>query len=224
MNIILFGPPGAGKGTQCKYIAEKYGLFKLSTGDMIRQEIQDQTEFGLLVKPIVEAGKFPNSDLVNKMVEQTVLREGNRGIVFDGYPRTLGQGQFLESLYEKTNSKIDCILLLEVDEEKLIQRLLNRYTCADCGSIYSTTFNKPKVDGVCDKCAGTNFVHRADDTEEVIRTRFDTFRRETADIIQYYDHKGYVTRIDGNQAIEAVTKQIDQVIEKKQAELDSLAC
>jgi adenylate kinase len=219
LNIILFGPPGAGKGTQCAHIAEKYGLFKLSTGDMIRQEIKDQTEIGVKVKAIVESGAFPSSDLVNEMVAVTVKRlHGSKGIVFDGYPRTLGQGRFLDSLMQELDSKIDSIIMLDVDEDHIIPRILSRYTCAQCGAIYSDT-QKPTKAGVCDKCGSANFVHRADDTEEVLRTRFETYRRETEEIIQYYDQQGLVTHIDGNQSIEAVTKTIDRIIDEKQAEL-----
>ncbi len=224
MNIILFGPPGAGKGTQCIHIAEKYGLFKLSTGDMIRQEIKEQTEIGKRVQEIVESGQFPDSVLVNQMVAACVKRlKGSKGVVFDGYPRTLDQGLFLDELFEKIQFKIDCIIMLDVDEEQLIPRILSRFTCATCGAIYSEA-NQPKTKGVCDKCGGTEFVQRADDTEEVIRTRFDTYRRETEGIIQYYDQQGRVTHVDGNQSIEKVTAAIDRIIEEKQAELLREVC
>jgi adenylate kinase len=219
LNLILFGPPGAGKGTQCAHIAEKYGLYKLSTGDMIRSEIKDQTEIGKKVKSIVEAGKFPDSDLINEMVASTVLSlKNHKGVVFDGYPRTLSQGQFLDSFLKENGTKIDCIIMLDVDEEHLISRILTRLTCVNCGAGYSSS-NMPKVEGVCDKCGGTEFSQRADDSEDVIRTRFDTYRRETEDIIQYYDQRGDVTHIDGNQSIKAVTGLVDQVIDEKQANL-----
>jgi adenylate kinase len=225
LNIILFGPPGAGKGTQCSHIAEKYGLYKLSTGDMIRQEIKDQTDLGKLVQPIVESGKFPDSDLVNQMVVATLTKlKGSKGIVFDGYPRTLGQGQFLDDIFKNLKMKIDCIIRLDVDEDHLVARILARFTCATCGTIYSSTSNMPLIKGVCDKCAGTEFIYRADDTEEVIRTRFDTYRRETEDIIQYYDQQGKVINIDGNQSIERVTQLIDRVIDDKQAGLIQGVC
>lgn len=222
MNIIIFGAPGAGKGTQCKHIVSKYGMFQLSTGDVIRREIAERTDLGLIIQPIVEAGKLPDSAIVNKLVEQTVHRELHKGIVFDGYPRTLDQGLFLSELLKGHESKIDCIILLEVDENLLIERLLKRFSCVDCGEIYSASFNAPKVDGVCDKCGGSNFVHRADDNEEVIRTRFESFRRDTKDIIQYYDEKASVIRIDGNQPIAVVTEAIDQIIEKRLTDLKSL--
>lgn len=224
MNIILFGPPGAGKGTQCLHIAEKYGLYKLSTGDMIRQEIKDQTEIGKQVQTIVESGKFPDSAMVNQMVETTVQRlKDSKGIVFDGYPRTLDQGKFLDELFMRMNSRIDCIIMLDVDEAQIIPRILSRYTCSNCGAIYSDA-QQPRVQGVCDKCGGKEFLHRADDTEEVLHTRFETYRRETEEIIKYYDGQGRVTHIDGNQTIEQVTKAIDQIIDEKQAELMREVC
>lgn len=224
MNIILFGPPGAGKGTQCLHIAEKYGFYKLSTGDMIRQEIKDQTEIGKRVQAIVESGQFPDSSLVNEMVEATVRRlKGKQGIVFDGYPRTLDQGQFLDNLCEEIHTKIDLIIMLDVDQDQLIPRILSRVTCADCGAIYSDG-QPPKVSGVCDKCGGTQLVHRADDNEQVIRTRFETYHRETEGIIQYYDQQGRVIHIDGNQSIEEVTRAVDQIIDEKQAQLLREVC
>ncbi len=225
MNIILFGPPGAGKGTQCTHIAEKYGLYKLSTGDMIRQEIKDRTLIGKKVQEIVESGKFPDSEIINQMVASTILKlKGSKGIVFDGYPRTLDQGQFLDGFLNENGMKIDSIIMLNVDEEHLISRILNRFTCAKCGVIYSSSSHMPIIEGVCDKCGSTEFIQRADDTEEVIRTRFDTYKRETEDIIQYYDGQGCVVRIDGNQSIETVTSLIDRVIDDKQAELLREVC
>lgn len=219
MNIILFGPPGAGKGTQCAHIAQRFGLYKLSTGDLIRQEIKDQTEIGMRVQAIVESGAFPDSSLVNEMVESIVRRlSGKQGIVFDGYPRTLEQGEFLDKLLERLNSKIDCIIMLDVEEDQLIPRILSRVTCSNCGAIYSDGA-PPKISGVCDSCGGTDLVHRADDTESVIRTRFETYHRETQGIIQYYDQQGRVVHIDGNQPIETVTRVIDQIIEDKQADI-----
>lgn len=225
MNLILFGPPGAGKGTQCIHIAEKYGLYKLSTGDMIRQEIKDKTSLGLQIQPIVESGKFPDSDLVNQMVASTILRlKETNGIVFDGYPRTLAQGQFLDDYLKGLGKKIDCIILLDVTEDHLVSRILGRFTCATCGAIYSSSCSMPSVEGVCDTCGGVEFVHRADDTEEVIRTRFDIYKRETEDIIQYYDQRGSVIRIDGNKSIDEVTKLIDRVIDDKKSELLKEVC
>jgi adenylate kinase len=224
LNLILFGPPGAGKGTQCEHISEKYGLYKLSTGDMIRQEIKDQTAIGRQVQAIVESGKFPDSDLVNKMVESTVKRlKGSKGIVFDGYPRTLDQGEFLDGLFGELHAKIDCIIMLDVDEDHLVPRILSRFTCATCGAIYSDA-RMPLKEGICDKCGDSEFVHRADDTEDIIRTRFDTYRRETEEIIQYYDQQGRVIHIDGNQSIETVTEAIDRIIDNKQAELMREVC
>jgi adenylate kinase len=223
LKLILFGPPGAGKGTQCKEIVKKFDFFQLATGDMIRAEIAAGSEIGKKVQQIVEAGKFPSSDLVNEMVVKTIVDHwSDKGIVFDGYPRTFGQGEFLDRFLAKRGSQIDCAIMLEVNEKDLIDRIEKRYSCLDCGQMYAQGVSDPKVDGVCDKCGSKQFGKRADDNADVMRTRLKTYHAETEEIINYYDNKGLLIRINGTDSIENVRLQIEKIVEAKQTELNEV--
>lgn len=220
MNLILFGPPGAGKGTQCSQLVKKFDFYQLSTGDMIRSEIAQGSDLGNAVKEIVESGKFPNSDLINEMVEATATRKiGGKGIVFDGYPRTLEQGQFLDELLARLDTKVHCAIMLSVDEDDLLERIENRYSCLDCGQLYAHGVNDPKEHGVCDRCGSINFGKRADDNAEIMRTRLQTYKNQTQDIINFYEDKGLLIRVNGNDSIENVSREIEKIVEAKQTEL-----
>lgn len=220
MNVIIFGPPGAGKGTQCKKLVEHYGFYHLSTGDMIRKEISDKTEMGFEVQAIVEAGKFPSSDLINKMVASTILKlKGEKGILFDGYPRTSEQRKFLEKFMLDHEMQIDLALMLDIDEEKLISRIEGRYECVKCGAVYSKGL-QPKKQGVCDVCGEDEFKRRADDSAEILKTRLKTYHQETEEIVKYYDQQSFLTHINGDQPIEAVQADIEAVIDEKLIKTD----
>lgn len=221
----MFGPPGAGKGTQCSHIADKYGLYKLSTGDMIRQEIKNQTEIGKKIQAIVESGELPDSNMVNEMVANIIdQHKKGKGFVFDGYPRTLAQGQFLDAYLQKLDMGIDRAVMLDVDEDNLLNRILGRYSCAACGEVYSERGRKPHMEGVCDKCGSRDFIRRADDTEDVMRTRLHAYRRDTEDIISYYDQQGRLIRVEGNQSVADVTEAIDKILDEKKAEFRREVC
>lgn len=213
MNIAFFGPPGSGKGTQAKQLVERHGFMQISTGDLVRAEIQKGSPIGKKIQDIVEQGKFPSSDIINEMVT-SVLKENmdGPGFLFDGYPRNLEQGQFLEGLLAELNSPIDLAIFLDVPDQILIDRVTTRYSCDGCGAIYNAIV-PTKQEGICDKCGGTQFTQRADDTAEVMQTRLATYREQTAAIVDHFDTQGRLHRIDGNREVDVITNEINSMIE-----------
>lgn len=214
-TVILLGAPGSGKGTQAKSIAEQYGLFHLSTGDMLREEIASNSEIGAQVKKIIDMGKFPSDDLILNIVHKKLseLKQDTRGIVFDGFPRTLAQAVELEKIFERGDLPAPLVFLVDVSAEDIIARIMGRYTCSTCGMVYHDQHVKPRVSGVCDSCGSSNFVRRSDDTEEVIRQRLDVYDQQTKPLIDFYASKGVLNRLDGSKPVGEVTSAIFKVIE-----------
>ena len=213
MNIILLGPPGAGKGTQAKRLVERHGMRQLSTGDMLRAAVKAGTPTGLKVKAIMEAGELVSDEVVSALIsdELEVLGPGI-GVIFDGYPRTAEQAHALDGILAGHNRKLDHVIELDVDEEALVARITGRFTCAKCGKGYHDTFELPKTEGVCDKCGGTEFKRRPDDNEETVRTRLAEYRAKTAPILPIYEERGIVTRVDGMGDIDAVTAAVEAIL------------
>lgn len=213
MNIILLGPPGAGKGTQSALLVEHHGMRQLSTGDMLRAAVKAQTPVGLQAKAVMERGEFVSDDIVTALIddELTAMGEGV-GAIFDGYPRTAAQAGQLDAILEKHGRRLDHVIELAVDEDELVERITGRFTCAKCGEGYHDEFKLPDSVGVCDKCGGTEFKRRPDDTEETVRTRMAEYRGKTAPILPLYDARGIVTRVDGMAPIGEVTTAIEKVL------------
>ena len=213
MNIILLGPPGAGKGTQSARLVENHGMKQLSTGDMLRAAVKAETPTGLKVKSIMENGDLVSDEIVSALIsdELAALGEGV-GAIFDGYPRTEAQAHALDGILEQHGRKLDHVIELAVDVDALVERITGRYSCANCGALYHDTANPPAQDGVCDSCGSTEFKRRADDNEETVRNRMALYRDETAPILPGYEARGIVTRVDGMAGIDAVSTKIAEII------------
>jgi adenylate kinase len=214
MNIILLGPPGSGKGTQAKRIAQNHAVTQLATGDMLRAATLSGSELGLRVKSIMDSGQLVPDDIIIDMIadriEQTDCRSG---FVLDGFPRTLAQAQALDQMLARRNHRLDHVIEFEVDEAALVDRLAGRFTCQQCGASYHERDNRPKVDGVCDACGGCEFICRADDRPETVRARLDVYHRQTAPILPYYQERGILRPIDGMAEIDLVTREIEKILE-----------
>lgn len=215
MILVFLGPPGAGKGTQCKILADKYKLKHLSSGDILRRERQEETELGQKAQEYMDSGQLVPDDLIVAMMSKEITGVGgdsSAGVILDGFPRTINQAQELDKALEAAGKKVDGILNLEVDDEKLENRITGRRSCSACGSAYHIMFNKPKKDGVCDQ-EGAALVQRSDDTAEVVRNRIRAYHEQTAPLISYYQEKGNSHSIDGNRAIDDVTEAMGKAID-----------
>jgi adenylate kinase len=213
MNILLLGPPGAGKGTQAKRIEEKYGAIQLSTGDMLRAAVKAGSPVGLKAKPIMEAGKLvPDEILIDMIAERIAQPDCARGFILDGFPRTAPQAKALDALLARLGQRLDRVVLMKVDEAALLERITGRFTCAKCGAGYHDKYKLPKQKGVCDVCGAKEFIRRADDTEAAMKTRLAAYHAQTAPILPYYRAKGALSEVDGMAAIDEVTRQIDAVL------------
>jgi adenylate kinase len=213
MNIILLGPPGAGKGTQSARLVENHGMKQLSTGDMLRAAVKAETPTGLKVKSIMEAGDLVSDDIVSDLISDELSTMGDDvGAIFDGYPRTEAQAQALDGILEKHGRQLDHVIELAVDVDALVERITGRYSCANCGTLYHDTANPPAKEGVCDTCGSTEFKRRPDDNEQTVRNRMGLYRDETAPILPGYEARGIVTRIDGMASIDQVTARINSIV------------
>lgn len=213
MNIILLGPPGAGKGTQASRLVAERGMVQLSTGDMLRAAVKAGSPVGLQAKEVMDAGGLVSDAIVSGIIgERLDQADTARGAIFDGYPRTQAQAEALDLLLAERGRKLDHVIELEVDEDALVARIVGRFTCANCGEGYHEVFKRPKTADTCDVCGAHEFKRRPDDNEETVRTRMAEYRAKTAPILPYYEAKGLVSRVDGMAEIDAVGQAIDAVL------------
>jgi adenylate kinase len=213
MNLILLGPPGAGKGTQAKQIAAAHGLKQLSTGDMLRAAVAAGTKMGQRAKAIMDRGELvPDAVVIAIISERIDQPDCKRGIILDGFPRTLTQADALEALLKEKNKALDAVIELRVDDNELTERIAGRFTCANCGEGYHDRFKRPRVPGRCDVCQGREFVRRPDDTADTVTRRLMVYYRETAPLVGYYYCKGNLKRVDGMAPIPEVAAEIDAVL------------
>jgi adenylate kinase len=216
LNIILLGPPGAGKGTQAQKLAEQRDMIQLSTGDMLRAAVAAKTPIGLLAKAVMDAGGLVSDEIVNNILSERLDQDDvRRGFILDGYPRTVAQAEALERLLADKGMSLDHVIEMAVDEEALVDRITGRFSCASCGTGYHDRYKKPKVEGVCDVCGSTAFRRRPDDNEATVRNRLAEYRAKTAPILPFYEAKNIVSRIDGMAPIEQVEKAIAAILDRR---------
>ena len=217
MDIILLGPPGAGKGTQAQRLVANRGMVQLSTGDMLREARAVGTPVGLKVREVMDRGELVSDAIVSALIGERLDATVGKGAIFDGYPRTRGQAEALELLLDERGRTLDYVIELVVDEESLVDRITGRFTCANCGAPYHERFHPPKAEGSCDVCGAHEFKRRPDDTEATVRTRMAEYRAKTAPILPFYEDKGLVRRVDGMQNVEAVAEAIDTILDSAAA-------
>lgn len=213
-NIILLGPPGAGKGTQAKRLEESRGMVQLSTGDMLKEAIAKGTELGRRVEGIMARGELVTDEIVIGLIEAK-LKDGARGgFIFDGFPRTLKQADALGELMTRTGATLDGVIEMQVDDAALVARVTGRFTCGNCGAVYHDVTRPTKVEGTCDVCGSTNLKRRADDNEETLKTRLMEYYKKTSPLIGYYYAKGQLSAVDGLAEMDAVAEAIAKVLDK----------
>lgn len=213
MNIILLGPPGAGKGTQARHLVETRGMVQLSTGDMLREAKDSGTEMGNIVADVMARGALVTDEIVIGLIKEKLETVKAKGFIFDGFPRTLAQADALGALLDSQGETLEVVIEMRVDDEALVARIVARSTCAMCGEVYNDNTKPIPADGKCSNCGGTEFKRRADDNEESLKTRLMAYYKQTSPLIGYYYAKGMLSRVDGLGSIEGVQAEISAVLD-----------
>ncbi|MDR1012722.1 MAG: adenylate kinase [Lactobacillales bacterium] len=215
MNILMMGLPGAGKGTQAQRIAAAFNILQISTGDMFRLAMKNQTKLGLAAKLFIDKGKLVPDELTNEIIKERLSkRDVSANFLLDGFPRTLKQAKALDHMLSKLQKKINAVINMQVAIEVLLERLAGRFICRDCGATYHKLNNPPKIEGVCDHCGGHNFYQRADDQPKTVKNRLDVNIKQSQPILAYYEKQGLIHNVDGNRDIDLVFADVKAIIEK----------
>jgi adenylate kinase len=214
LNILLLGPPGAGKGTQAKRLEERYGMVQLSTGDMLRAEREAGSALGRQVQAIMDSGKLVSDEIMIALIANRIAKLGGKGFILDGFPRTVPQAEALDRMLAENRIGLDHVIEITVDEDALIDRISGRFNCKNCGASFHDRHHQPKQDGVCDICGSREFIRRPDDNAETVKARLKAYRDQTAPIPPYYRAKGLLRSVDGMAPIDTVTRQIETILNK----------
>jgi adenylate kinase len=213
VNLILLGPPGAGKGTQARMLMDRFGLVQLSTGDLLRGAVAAGTKAGLAAKAVMEKGELVSDEIVLAVLRERLDQpDVAAGTILDGFPRTAAQAEALDTLLADRGQQIDAVISLEVDDEAMVERVSGRYTCASCGEGYHDSFKQPARDGVCDTCGGTQMKRRADDNAETVRTRLSAYHADTAPLVDYYAARGTLTAIPAMGEIGEIAEAMNAIV------------
>lgn len=213
MRLVLFGPPGCGKGTQAVFIKNKFNLPHLSTGDILRAAVQKKTKIGKQAKEIMESGRLVSDEIVVGIVKERLEHSDCRnGFIFDGFPRTLDQAISLDSEKKKKKELIDRVIEIQVDKEEILKRIIGRFSCYSCSANYHETLNPVKIIGICDFCGESKFTKRDDDNEKTVRLRFETYYKDTEPLIPFYEKKGIMSKVNGMKKISDVSKNIEEIL------------
>jgi len=215
MNIVLLGPPGAGKGTQAKRIEKSLGLVQLSTGDMLRAAVAAGTEIGKRAKAVMAAGQLVSDDILIGMISERIAQaDCKNGFILDGFPRTVAQAEALDAMLKAQGLKLDFVVEMKVDDAALVARISGRYSCKDCGAVYHDATKPARVEGTCDSCGAKNMVRRPDDNAETVASRLKAYHDQTAPIIPYYRDRGALRSVDGMADMDAVTGELAKLFGK----------
>ncbi len=213
MNVILLGPPGAGKGTQADLLKDRHGLAKLSTGDMLRACVAEGSDIGQQISDIMNRGELVPDDIMVAMIENRIQQaDCARGFILDGFPRTVVQAEALDTMLEKTGCQLAAVIELRVDDAILVDRISGRFSCVTCGAGYHDTFKPTQQEGVCDQCGGTEFSRRSDDNAETVAARLTSYHRQTEPLLPYYTEKGLLRPVDGMADMPEVARQIEEAV------------
>lgn len=214
MNVILFGPPGAGKGTQAQLLAKRYGIVHLSTGDMLRQAVASGSALGQTVQKIMAAGTLVPDDITIELIAERIdAPDCANGFVLDGFPRTTPQAEALDAMLAEKGMSLDHVIWIEIDDAILVDRISGRFNCAECGAGFHDSFHRPKVEGVCDVCGASEFSRRKDDNAETVKARLEAYHEQTAPLLPYYRSKSIVETVDGSTQISDVAGRIETILE-----------
>jgi adenylate kinase len=207
--LVFLGPPGAGKGTQAKLLSQRMGFLHLSTGDLLREAVKNQTPLGKKAKEYMDRGELVPDELIVQLIEETMPKDGN--VILDGFPRTVNQALALEEMLKGKGEKISKVLFFDVPDEVIIDRLSGRSVCSKCGAVYHVKYNPPKIEGVCDLCGGS-LVQRDDDREEVVKKRLEVYRKQTQPLIEFYQDRGIIYRLDADKGVEELFEEVKGLV------------
>lgn len=214
MILVFLGPPGCGKGTQAQFLCAHYGFRHLSTGEMLRSEVESKSDFGLKIAATMKAGLYVSDEIILDIIKKNLAQPQARDVLFDGFPRTLVQAQDFEKVLESQGKKLDFVVSFSIEDSILVERIAGRFNCSDCGRVYHKKNNKPQVEGICDICGGSRFIRREDDTEESLQKRLKIYYENTHPLINFYKDKGILVEIDSSQSLNRVKEQVLSVINR----------